>query len=119
VKLVEKTEAGKRICDWKYACYSCKKLVSKLARHLSVMHKEETAVVRLLATPLKARDRIQGFTVLERAGDFNYNCKIIQKWRGELIVTRRLTKKESKAKHYLYQSFGPYPCCSAVICGTT
>ena len=116
VQIAERKSDGKRKYDRKHFCYFCEKFVSKIGRHLkSKIHQNETEVARVLAMDSNDPNKKKGFLILERAGDFNYNCDTIQKGHGELIVVRRLTRQEKerleKLKKYSYRSFGPCPRC--------
>lgn len=49
------------------------------------MHKDETAVARILAMPKGSKNRKDAFEELSRTANFHYNCEVIQRKDGELI----------------------------------
>ncbi|KAK3917552.1 Sulfur carrier protein FdhD [Frankliniella fusca] len=56
--------------DWskKYACIYCSKLVCKTVEHISSCHKDEPAVMAILAMPVNSTERVLGSQPAERTG---------------------------------------------------
>nr|CAI5821174.1 unnamed protein product [Callosobruchus analis] len=103
IECTKKTKQGKRVYDKRHACYFCFKQVGKVARHLTLVHKEEHEVAKLMALCESSKERREGFLCLLRAGDYYHNCNVLTTKQGELILSRRPT--------VLLQKIGDYvPC---------
>nr|CAI5859610.1 unnamed protein product [Callosobruchus analis] len=103
IECTKKTKQGKRVYDKRHACYFCFKQVGKVARHLTLVHKEEHEVAKLMALSESSKERREGFLCLLRAGDYYHNCNVLTTKQGELILSRRPT--------VLLQKIGDYvPC---------
>jgi len=67
-------------------CLFCKKLYTKIARHLETVHSNEVKKFSLL--PKKCKERLKIINTIRRKGNFQYNTdKNVGK--GDLIVCRR------------------------------
>ncbi|XP_029658994.1 uncharacterized protein LOC115232951 [Formica exsecta] len=76
-------------------CYYCKKMQSKISRHLERVHKDEEEVKKFAALPKgnKERQKIIGF--LRRRGNYLFNTNPTYN-KGELIVCRRPTESKKR-----------------------
>ena len=81
----EKTEVKKNAK--KYCCIYCKKIVSKLMKHFSHIHKEEKDVKIFLTLPPGCPEMRQLIDRLRTEGNFKYNTSSDVK-ENEIILTR-------------------------------
>ena len=94
----EKTEVKKNAK--KYCCIYCKKLVSKLMKHFSHIHKEEKDVKKNLTLPPGCPERRQLIDRLRTEGNFKYNTSSDVK-ENEIILTRVNKYFEPNRSKYL------------------
>ena len=78
---------GKRNYTKRQACYVCKKLQSKSARHLEVVHHKDPDVARALAK--SGLGKSNAMEKLRLIGNFNHNIDVLHSAKGELLVLRR------------------------------
>ena len=90
-----KTGHNTRIYDKRQACYYCKKLYPKIARHYQAVHAKESEVVKALAFPVKSTERKRELERLRLLGNFHHNTEVLETKCGELIVMRRPTESET------------------------
>ncbi|KAJ8932666.1 hypothetical protein NQ314_014533 [Rhamnusium bicolor] len=84
----------------KYFCTFCKKLVSKIARHLETVHKDEDCVKAFSALPKCNPERRKLINLIRGTGTFEFNTNANYN-NGDLKVCRRpQTKKNRKSTHY-------------------
>ncbi|KMQ87027.1 hypothetical protein RF55_13810 [Lasius niger] len=82
-------------------CLFCKKLYTKIARHLETIHSNEDEVKKFSLLLKKCTERLKIIDTIRRKGNFQYNTdKNVGK--GDLIVCRRpQASKNKEAKDYL------------------
>ena len=90
-----KTGHNTRIYDKRQACYYCKKLYPKIARHYQAVHAKESEVVKALAFPVKSTERKRELEKLRLLGNFHHNTEVLETKCGELIVMRCPTESET------------------------
>ena len=90
----KKTGNNTRIYDKRQACYYCKKLYLKIARHYQTVHAKESEVVKALGYPMKSAERKMELERLRLLGNFHHNIQVLETQCGELIVMRRPTESE-------------------------
>lgn len=90
VPIYVKTTCGTRCYNKRQICYICEKKISKMARHLQCMHKNETEVARVLSIYDKELQALE-LERLRLLGNFNHNLRVLKDRSGELIVARRPT----------------------------
>ncbi|KAL6253964.1 hypothetical protein P5V15_015811 [Pogonomyrmex californicus] len=79
----------------KNCCFYCKKLQSKIARHLETVNYNEEEVKKFAILPKRiSREKI--IETIRRNGNFQFNAKRVIN-NGELIVCRRPNKKLCKS----------------------
>jgi hypothetical protein len=71
----------------KFPCNYCSKFVFEYARHLMQRHPSKKRVAAILAIP--KRQRLKEFAMLRTEAIRNYNAKVLESGKGELIVGRR------------------------------
>ncbi|XP_036150106.1 uncharacterized protein LOC118648017 isoform X2 [Monomorium pharaonis] len=84
--------SGKQTHSKKNCCYYCKKLQSKIARHLETVHSNEKEVKKFSVLPKGNYERKKIIETLRRNGNFQFNTKK-EINNGELIVCRRPNKE--------------------------
>lgn len=87
-----------------HACVFCSKIVRKIGRHLTSIHKNEPAVAALPPKAKRAKigdDRHTQITKLRNMGDFNHNLQCLQQKTGELIIGKRPTDSNRNPSDYL------------------
>ncbi|KAL6254299.1 hypothetical protein P5V15_014345 [Pogonomyrmex californicus] len=98
------TESGKQ--TKKNCCFYCKKLQSKIARHLETVHYNEEEVKKFAILPKGNFERKKIIETIRRNGNFQFNTKRAIN-NGELIICRRPNKKLCKSA----SNFLPYVKC--------
>jgi hypothetical protein len=66
-------------------------------------------VAKILAMPLKSKTRRDAFIELTRLGGYHYNCEVLSKKDGDLILLRRPSAIEKEGK--TYKDYLPCPHC--------
>ncbi|XP_054286882.1 titin homolog [Macrosteles quadrilineatus] len=99
----------KKVYDQIHCCFFCDKLICKMSRHLEHCHENEMEVAKILALPKSSLLRRNAFSELTRLGDYHYNCDILSKRTGELILIRRPSAIEKEGK--TYSDYLPCPHC--------
>lgn len=94
----------KRVYDIWHCCYFCDKEFKRMPRHLLKMHKNESQIAEIQIMKNKLQNK--ALLALQKAGDFNHNCIVLEKQEGKLILTRRPEKEEPELSKY-----GPCPRC--------
>jgi len=89
------TESSGQTHTKENCCYYCKKLQSKIARHLETVHRNEEEVKKFSALPKGNLERKKIIETIRRNGNFQFNTKKAIN-NGELIVCRRPNKKWCK-----------------------
>ncbi|XP_067214685.1 uncharacterized protein [Linepithema humile] len=85
----------------KNCCFFCKKLHTKIARHLETIHSNEDEVKKFSLLPKKCRERLKIIDTIRRKGNFQYNTDS-NIGKGDLIVCRRpQASKNKEVKDYL------------------
>lgn len=84
--------SGKQTHSKRNCCYYCKKLQSKIARHLETVHSNEEEVRRFSMLPKGNYERKKIIETVRRNGNFQFNTKK-EVNSGELIVCRRPNKE--------------------------
>lgn len=69
-------------------CFFCKKLYTKIARHLETIHSNEAEVKKFSLLPKKCAERFKIIDTIRRKGNFQYNTDS-NIGKGDLIVCRR------------------------------
>ncbi|XP_011689959.1 PREDICTED: uncharacterized protein LOC105451287 [Wasmannia auropunctata] len=87
--------SGKQTHSKRNCCYYCKKLQSKIARHLETVHSNEEEVKKFTVLPKGNYERKKIIETLRRYGNFQFNTKK-EINNGELITCRRPNKKWQK-----------------------
>lgn len=98
-----------KVYDQVHSCFYCDKIVNKMSRHLEICHHQEMDVAKVLAMPKKSTFRREAFIELTRLGDYHYNCDVLYKRSGELILIRRPSTVEKETK--TYSDYLPCPHC--------
>jgi hypothetical protein len=75
--------------DKKHACLYCKKLFSKLPRHLEATHANEKEVLEAMMQPKLSKQRKQLFEKLRNMGNFIHNSTCLTTGHGIIIPKRR------------------------------
>lgn len=74
-------------------CYFCEKPQLKLARHLTSLHKTESAVAQVLATKnTNPRKYQRGLKRIKCLGNFIHNVKSLKEKKCDIVVVKRPTK---------------------------
>lgn len=82
-------------------CLFCKKLYTKIARHLETIHSNESEVKKFSLLPKKCTERLKIIDTIRRKGNFQYNTNR-NVGKGDLIVCRRpQASKNKEVKDYL------------------
>ncbi|XP_029175402.1 uncharacterized protein LOC114943848 [Nylanderia fulva] len=76
-------------------CYYCKKMQSKISRHLERVHKNEEEVKKFAALPKGNKERQKIIGLLRRRGNYLFNTDPAYN-KGELIVCRRPAESRKK-----------------------
>lgn len=114
-----KKKKSPRVYNSKHCCPFCTKLFSNFSQHiLGRQHELEPEVLQitnikvqkddtLQLKAVKEKERKKYLTILRNRGDSEHNNNIIKKKKGEIILGRRLTGKES----FSIDEYGPCPGC--------
>lgn len=100
VDKVERNTKGS-LSNKKHCCAFCEKLYPNIARHLSLKHKNEIAVGKILALPKQSKERRKMWDELVKKGDFAYNYDILTTGKGTLIPKYRARDAETTIKNVL------------------
>uniref|UniRef100_A0A6P7GEC5 Uncharacterized protein LOC114337106 n=1 Tax=Diabrotica virgifera virgifera TaxID=50390 RepID=A0A6P7GEC5_DIAVI len=92
-----------------HCCLFCDKIMINIARHYELVHKNEIQVAKILIMPKGSTKRREAFAELSRTADFYHNCEVLNQQKGELILVRRPSGKETTSLSY--SSYGPCPHC--------
>lgn len=85
-----------------HSCVYCGKLLSNIARHLSLRHHSEQEVTKILLLPKKSKERRKLWEELVNKGDFSHNYNVIENGHGMIIPKYRLGgNKEAQLKNYV------------------
>ncbi|KAJ8305181.1 hypothetical protein KUTeg_017269 [Tegillarca granosa] len=85
-----------------HSCVYCGKLLSNIARHLSLRHHSEQEVTKILLLPKKSKERRKLWEELVNKGDFCHNYNVIENGHGMIIPKYRLGgNKEAQLKNYV------------------
>ncbi|TSK72189.1 Zinc finger MYM-type protein 4 [Bagarius yarrelli] len=91
------TEAS---CTKKQFCVYCKKSNSKIARHLTQMHSNETDVAYALNFPKNSKSRHVLLERLRKRGNYYHNVEVIRNGNEDIVLQKR-TKRKRSSKDYL------------------
>jgi len=69
-------------------CFFCKKLYTKIASHLEMIHSNKDEVKKFSLLPKKSRERLKIIDTIRRKGNFQYNTDS-NIGKGDLIVCRK------------------------------
>lgn len=94
-KMYVTESSGKQTHSKRNCCYYCKKLQSKIARHLETVHSNEEEVRKFSVLPKGNSERRKIIETIRRNGNFQFNTKK-EVNNGELIVCRRPNKEWHK-----------------------
>ena len=89
LRCVQRNKNKTRTYDKRQACYYCKKLYSKIARHYEQRHKREREVRIALSFHKGSPNRKKQLEKLRLLGNYHHNLRVLQSKKGELIVSRR------------------------------
>ncbi|XP_051173700.1 uncharacterized protein LOC127289663 [Leptopilina boulardi] len=81
----------------KYFCIYCKKLKTKMARHLEMVHKNEDEVKKFTVLPKNNKERKAIIETIVNKGSHMYNTSSVYNSNNELIVSRRPNIKFEKS----------------------
>ncbi|GFO01205.1 hypothetical protein PoB_002771000, partial [Plakobranchus ocellatus] len=74
--------------------YFCEKPQLKLARHLTSLHKTESAAAQLLAAKSVDPEKYQtGLRRIKCLGNFGHNIKSLKEKKSDIVFVKRPTKK--------------------------
>lgn len=91
---VLKKGGGSRSYNKKHFCYSCRKFVQKMSRHLWRKHKNKTDVVKALSFPKKnSKERGLQLDYIRNKGNFEHNTDVLETQKGNLIPWKLPQKK--------------------------
>ncbi|GLV38510.1 hypothetical protein CBL_20401 [Carabus blaptoides fortunei] len=91
-----------------------KELVLKFPRHLIRKHRNEKEVEKLCSLPPRDSKRINILSKLRKLGNFQYNCKALEKKEGNIIVKRR--SQEAVKPKIIYLAIYAWGIIRNVIC---
>ena len=89
LRCVQRNKNKTRTYDKRQACYYCKKLYSKIARHYKQQHEREREVRIALSFNKGSSNRKKQLEKLRLLGNYHHNLRVLQSKKGELIVSRR------------------------------
>ena len=89
LRCVQRNKNKTRTYDKRQACYYCKKLYLKIARHYKQQHEREREVRIALSFPKGSSNRKKQLEKLRLLGNYHHNLRVLQSKKGELIVSRR------------------------------
>lgn len=96
--------AKKIVWDKKFSCLYCKKLMTKLPRHLEEKHFSEDLVKELLRHPIGSVKRNQIYGEIRNKGNFSHNVEVSTSEKaGSFITTKNVPKDCTRLnpKNYL------------------
>ena len=85
-------KGAKRKWDKRHYCVYCKKLQSKIARHLQWKHSSEKEVALALCHPAKSKQSRQMLEDLHRKGNYYHNTDVLNEGKGEMVAYRQPTE---------------------------
>ncbi|XP_026119128.1 uncharacterized protein LOC113098313 [Carassius auratus] len=94
----QKTDDGSRRYTKKHYCLFCEKPQSKIARHLELVHGDQSEVAKAISSPKNSKERKLQLTILRKRGDRAHNVDVIRKGKGVIVPckTNKFSKCQSK-----------------------
>lgn len=111
IATIAKTNDNKRKWDKRFFCLFCKKMFTKLPRHLYTKHSEEPEVSRIMLLNKHSTERKKLIQQLQNCGSFIRNTTAIKEGQGVIVPKRRIQNNAKKdIRNYLpctscYQMF--------------
>ena len=75
-------------------------MYQNIARHLTIVHKEESDVARILNLTKKSAERRKAWDGLVSQEDFNHNYTVLEKWKG-VVIPKYHNVEGANARRYI------------------
>jgi len=100
----QKTDDGSRRYTKKHYCLFCEKPLSKIARHLELVHKDQSEVTKAISSPKNSKERKLQLTILRKQGNRAHNIDVIRKGKVSLFhVNKRVLQMSIQINSYIVQ----------------
>ena len=100
------TAGRKQVYDKVHYCTFCgARIVSKISRHITTVHRDKSEVQEILLLPKQAKERRLLMQKLVNEGNFAHNIASIQQGTGEIVVGRRSKIPAKNTSDYVACSF--------------
>ena len=101
IRLLKSAKNSKgKLANKPHACVFCQKMYQNIARHLTLVHKDESDVARILNLTKNSKERRKAWEVLVNQGDYSHNYTVREQGQG-LIVPKYRSEDGQDACKYL------------------
>ncbi|XP_067307424.1 uncharacterized protein [Pseudorasbora parva] len=98
----QKTDDGSRRYTKKHYCLFCEKPQSKIARHLELVHNDQSQVAKAISSPKNSKERKLQLTILRKQGDRAHNVDVIRKGKGVIVPCKQASSPNVNPNKFLH-----------------
>ncbi|XP_052465620.1 uncharacterized protein LOC128021339 isoform X18 [Carassius gibelio] len=98
----QKTDDGSRRYTKKHYCLFCEKPQSKIARHLELVHGDQSEVAKAISSPKNSKERKLQLTILRKQGDRAHNVDVIRKGKGVIVPCKQTSSPNVNPNKFLH-----------------
>jgi len=98
----QKTDDGSRRYTKKHYCLFCEKPLSKIARHLELVHKDQSEVTKAISSPKNSKERKLQLTILRKQGNRAHNIDVIRKGKGVIVPCKQASSPNVNPNKFLH-----------------
>uniref|UniRef100_A0A9J7XR09 SET domain-containing protein n=1 Tax=Cyprinus carpio carpio TaxID=630221 RepID=A0A9J7XR09_CYPCA len=98
----QKTDDGSRRYTKKHYCLFCEKPQSKIARHLELVHGDQSEVAKAISSPKNSKERKLQLTILRKQGDRAHNVDVIRKGKGVIVPCKQASSPNVNPNKFLH-----------------
>lgn len=98
----QKTDDGSRRYTKKHYCLFCEKPQSKIARHLELVHKDQSEVAKAISSPKNSKERKLQLTILRKQGDRAHNVDVIRQGKGVIVPCKQASSPNVNPNKFLH-----------------